>query len=135
MYCPKCRSEFREGFTFCESCNENLVDELPSEVKSGKNAVPAIPDRAKNMFCVEKWLKGGAIVYVIVGLLSAISGLFFFISNPPHVGRTGAESGWTFFQITQFVSTVAGLVMWGAFFYGLGVIIEILKGAFSDEEI
>lgn len=28
-YCPVCREEFREGFTRCEECNAELVDELP----------------------------------------------------------------------------------------------------------
>lgn len=30
-WCPKCKSEFREGFTECESCGVALVDELPEE--------------------------------------------------------------------------------------------------------
>lgn len=29
MYCPKCRSEFRPGFTECAECGVRLVDELP----------------------------------------------------------------------------------------------------------
>ena len=32
MYCPSCRGEFREGFTRCEDCDENLVAELPEKV-------------------------------------------------------------------------------------------------------
>lgn len=33
MFCPKCRSEFREGFNRCESCDVDLVEEkdLPGE--------------------------------------------------------------------------------------------------------
>ena len=31
MYCPICRSEYREGFTFCAECHAGLVDELPAE--------------------------------------------------------------------------------------------------------
>ena len=30
MFCPKCRSEYREGFHTCSDCNIELVDELPS---------------------------------------------------------------------------------------------------------
>ena len=36
MYCPICRSEFREGFTRCEDCDQLLVEELPElPVKPG----------------------------------------------------------------------------------------------------
>lgn len=28
-WCPKCRSEYREGYFVCNSCSEQLVDELP----------------------------------------------------------------------------------------------------------
>lgn len=35
MFCPKCRAEFREGFTFCKKCNTHLVAELlPVEEKA-----------------------------------------------------------------------------------------------------
>jgi len=34
LFCPKCRAEFREGFTFCRKCNTHLVAELlPLEEK------------------------------------------------------------------------------------------------------
>jgi len=29
MYCPKCKGEYREGFTQCADCQVPLVDELP----------------------------------------------------------------------------------------------------------
>jgi hypothetical protein len=31
MFCPKCRSEFKAGITFCEQCQTNLVEVLPPE--------------------------------------------------------------------------------------------------------
>ena len=31
MFCPKCRTEYREGFTVCADCTVDLVDELPPE--------------------------------------------------------------------------------------------------------
>jgi hypothetical protein len=31
MFCPKCRNEYREGFSICADCNIALVDEIPPE--------------------------------------------------------------------------------------------------------
>lgn len=28
MFCPNCRSEFRDGFTYCKKCNKDLIDKL-----------------------------------------------------------------------------------------------------------
>ena len=33
MFCPKCRTEYREGFRVCADCDSDLVDELPPEEK------------------------------------------------------------------------------------------------------
>lgn len=33
MFCPKCRAEYREGFTVCADCEIDLVDVLPKEKK------------------------------------------------------------------------------------------------------
>ena len=30
-WCPKCKSEYRDGFTVCADCGSELVDELPPE--------------------------------------------------------------------------------------------------------
>jgi len=41
MYCPSCKSEFREGFTRCGSCDVDLVHELSPEEPVAKKPGPA----------------------------------------------------------------------------------------------
>jgi len=31
MFCPQCKSEFREGYTICKDCNIELMEALPDE--------------------------------------------------------------------------------------------------------
>lgn len=31
MFCPKCKAEYRDGFTHCERCDVDLVDVLPAD--------------------------------------------------------------------------------------------------------
>lgn len=38
MYCPKCRSEYRKGFTRCGECGCPLVERLPDELGSDPRA-------------------------------------------------------------------------------------------------
>jgi len=33
MFCPKCATEYREGFKVCADCGIDLVDVLPQEAK------------------------------------------------------------------------------------------------------
>ena len=41
MFCPKCEGEFRAGFTRCERCNVDLVDEL--KPKTDETLPPRAP--------------------------------------------------------------------------------------------
>jgi hypothetical protein len=36
-WCPKCKSEYREGFETCTDCGANLVDRLKPEASSGED--------------------------------------------------------------------------------------------------
>ena len=42
MFCPRCKCEYREGFTKCSDCNISLVDELPIDVKPKNTEVEYI---------------------------------------------------------------------------------------------
>lgn len=42
-WCPKCKAEYREGFTECNTCHVPLVDELPAEEVSDHAGV-VLPD-------------------------------------------------------------------------------------------
>jgi hypothetical protein len=42
MFCPQCRDEFRPGFTRCERCNVDLVEDL-SRVERPARAAPVDP--------------------------------------------------------------------------------------------
>lgn len=37
-YCPRCRSEYRPGFTICADCGVELVDELPGPEPGERDA-------------------------------------------------------------------------------------------------
>lgn len=38
-WCPKCKTEYREGFNVCSDCNIELVPELPQEPDENANVV------------------------------------------------------------------------------------------------
>ena len=40
MYCPDCKSEYREGFKVCADCGAELVTELIPEEKSAEQLIP-----------------------------------------------------------------------------------------------
>ena len=33
MFCPKCKTEYRENFNICADCGERLLRELPKKVE------------------------------------------------------------------------------------------------------
>ena len=43
MFCPKCKDEFRPGFTRCANCNVDLVESLSGAAQVSAPTGPAIP--------------------------------------------------------------------------------------------
>jgi len=48
VFCPRCRDEFRPGFTRCAACDVDLVEQLPHERGAllSAAAVAAVPTRS-----------------------------------------------------------------------------------------
>lgn len=134
MYCPKCRDEFREGVMLCERCNEKLVDDLP-ELESEEVAKSSRASSSSGFFCTEKWLIYGGMIYIILGILYVVIDQYKMIYHPNPDSISGYGSGWIFMQLVNFCYALAGSVMWGVLFCGIGKIIEILREGFNREEV
>jgi len=61
MYCPNCRGEYREGFTWCQDCDVALVDALPDEPAEEEPKDRGVPGDDENGEGVEgQGTEGGA---------------------------------------------------------------------------
>lgn len=71
MYCPICRSEYREGFKRCSDCDTNLVDDLPlAPVPEYENLVTVFEGESNNAALaraavegagIESWIQDGEV--------------------------------------------------------------------------
>ena len=52
MFCPKCKVEYRPGFTRCSDCEVDLVDVLPEEGLSSDDALTTLWECADETECV-----------------------------------------------------------------------------------
>lgn len=52
MFCPKCKVEYRPGFTRCSDCEADLVDVLPEEDLSSDEALTLLWECADQTECV-----------------------------------------------------------------------------------
>lgn len=68
MFCPNCGFEYRPGFTLCNDCDVDLVDQLPTEAESEE------PKEEANNDCVQllwRGLDGSAFNEIIQALEEA----------------------------------------------------------------
>lgn len=132
MFCPKCRDEFRESFTFCKKCNIDLVDELPTDESYIKKSI-TISELMKNK--IENWLQTGGIIYIIIGTLYAVAN---FINRNFYSVNGKSLSEYSFGQILLLALNLCYLIfdniIWGLFFFGFGRIAEILKEGLINEK-
>jgi hypothetical protein len=72
MFCPVCRSEYREGFAKCNDCQVDLVEELDPEEKPEFHEfveVMAVFDEAK-IALIKSLFDEGGLDYYFQGELS-----------------------------------------------------------------
>lgn len=71
MYCPECRTEYREGFTECADCHVTLVDVLPDEEteheEDGRFVNLLETDSPTDIALVRSLLDSGDIEYYVEG--------------------------------------------------------------------
>jgi hypothetical protein len=126
MYCPKCGAEYREGYSICPDCNENLVNELPLEIKR-QNLNGLSLNRLFNNH-IEKWLKTGGIAYIFVGLL------YYIIKSINNYIGAGNSSSKIIVIIFGLLFDILSTILWGLFYFWLGKILEILRTGFKNEQ-
>lgn len=68
MFCPICRSEYREGFTLCDECNVKLVDELSEEKISQQEKLIEIATslQKSDIAIIKSLLDGEKIEYILL---------------------------------------------------------------------
>jgi hypothetical protein len=79
MFCPRCRSEYRPGFTHCNDCDVDLVWGLPREEEHGEPQLVKVFETGNATLApvVESILRGADIECVI--------------RNPREFNRLGAN--------------------------------------------
>ncbi|MGE5551156.1 MAG: hypothetical protein ACM3ZC_11605 [Bacteroidota bacterium] len=129
MYCPGCKSEFREGFVFCQKCQLDLVDSLPeSDIENAgqKTVITKILSLR-----VEDVLKYGGLAYIVIDILEELSrNTFDVLRNAELRSASGLD---LFALIMSIAFKFCNVVLWGMFFVGFGYIIRLLKKATTDE--
>ena len=80
MFCPKCRNEYREGFTYCSDCDLTLVVELPPE--------PTLDVEYVDLVTVFK--TGDPVYTALAKTILEEADIYFFVKGEGPMGLFGA---------------------------------------------
>lgn len=81
-FCPKCRTEYDEGYTVCADCGARLVERLPAKPDEGPP--PAYGDEANRVFLVSTCSRESGAM--LVGLLND-NAIPAFVREPQGVAQ------------------------------------------------
>jgi len=89
-FCPKCKYEYRKGFTRCADCGSKLVDELPEEKEVSVKLVPLHN-------------QPGRIYSEMVKEVLEKNGIFCLIESGPlfSLGSAGSEEGYSYILVPE----------------------------------
>jgi hypothetical protein len=123
LFCPVCKGEFRDGFTYCKKCGVDLVEDAPIDDESIENSNKIISKILA--FKIEDYLKIGGIVFIIVAILKEGSNDFFSVVKNVELRSL---VGWQLFgTVMMIVYSIVKDTLWGLFYIALGYIIGFLK--------
>ena len=123
MYCPECKGEFRDGFTSCNKCGVDLVDELPSP-ETDVRKEQTIGNKIL-AFKIEDYLKYGGMIYIGIALLR--EGVKFILTVVQNQGLQELTGGYLINLIFATIVVMLKETLWGLFYIGFSQIITFLK--------
>ena len=112
MYCPNCKDEFQDGVTYCNHCQEELVEKLEEEKEPRASIFSNILS-----YDVEKILKIGGLLYLVVSVLLVIIQVISDVIS-------GKINNYFYFNT---ISRLLSGFLTGVLFYGVGQMVSILK--------
>ncbi len=130
MFCPICKGEFREGFTYCKKCRVDLVEELPSTDDNSEKSYEIISKILA--LKIEDYLKLGGIIFILIAILKELSNNIFSVVQNVELK---SFNGWPLFgAIMTIIYSVTKDILWGIFYVALGHIIGVLKRDINNEQ-
>ncbi|HEX9060926.1 MAG TPA: DUF2007 domain-containing protein [Clostridia bacterium] len=114
MFCPKCKCEYREGFTRCSDCDVELVDQIIDETKdvSKNDEKPEFVDcvlvmttyNAADILLIRSVLESSGITHFIQGETDMFMGYI----GPARVmvEKDQAEEAMTILKDCSFTNTL-----------------------------
>lgn len=98
-YCPKCKAEYRPGFTVCSDCHISLVEELPKEESKGEGfcSNPFVNEKAEGMRPVKLITTSNKIEAGMVQGLLANNNIQSMVISPSAGSIMNIRDGFSYF--------------------------------------